>query len=134
MTENKKKYAYWMRPSMVAGIEEMIPDANAKSKSDFVCKAVDFYIGYLRQQKNINYLAPVLARSIKNEVRSVEKNICEMLFKLAVEQAINSNLIAAEYDIDSNLLDELRDSCAKAVAETNGLITFEDAYDWQKDE
>ena len=134
MTENKKKYAYWMRPSMVAEIEKMIPDANAKSKSDFVCKAVNFYIGYLRQQKNINYLAPVLARSIKNEVRSVEKNICEMLFKLAVEQAINSNLIAAEYDIDSNLLDELRDSCAKAVAETNGLITFEDAYDWQKDE
>ena len=134
MTENKKKYAYWMRPSMFAEIEEMIPDANAKSKSDFVCKAVDFYIGYLKQQKNINYLAPVLARSIKNEVRSVEKNICEMLFKLAVEQAINSNLIAAEYDIDSNLLDELRDSCAKAVAETNGLITFEDAYDWQKSE
>ena len=134
MTENKKKYAYWMRPSMVAEIEEMIPEANSKSKSDFVCKAVDFYIGYLRQQKNINYLAPVLARSIKNEVRSVEKNICEMLFKLAVEQAINSNLIAAEYDIDSNLLDQLRDSCAKAVAETNGLITFEDAYDWQKGE
>ena len=134
MTENKKKYAYWMRPSMVAEIEEIMPDANATSKSDFVCKAVNFYIGYLRQQKNINYLAPVLAKSIKNEVRSVEKNICEMLFKLAVEQAINSNLISAEYDIDSNLLDELRDSCAKAVAETNGLITFEDAYDWQKGE
>ena len=132
MTENKKKYAYWMRPTMVAEIEKMIPDANAASKSDFVCKAVDFYIGYLKQQKNINYLAPVLARSIKSEIRSVEKNICEMLFRLAVEQAINSNLIAAEYDIDSNLLDELRDSCAKAVAETNGLITFEDAYDWQK--
>ncbi len=134
MTENKKKYAYWMRPSMVAEIEEIMSEANAKSKSDFICKAVDFYIGYLKQQKNINYLAPVLARSIKNEVRSVEKNICEMLFKLSVEQAINSNLIAAEYDIDSNLLDELRDSCAKAVAGTNGLITFKDAYDWQKGE
>ena len=134
MTENKKKYAYWMRPSMVAEIEEMIPDANAKSKSNFVCKAVDFYIGYLKQQKNVNYLAPVLARSIKSEIRSVEKNICEILFKLAVEQAINSNLIAAEYDIDSNLLDQLRDSCAEAVAETNGLITFENAYDWQKGE
>ena len=134
MTENKKKYAYWMRPYMVAEIEKMIPEANAKSKSDFVCKAVDFYIGYLKQQKNINYLAPVLARSIKNEVRNVEKNICEILFKVAVEQAINSNLIAAEYDIDSNLLDQLRDSCAKVVAETNGLITFEDAYDWQKGE
>ena len=48
MTENKKKYAYWMRPTMVAEIEKMIPDANAKSKSDFVCKSVDFYIGYLK--------------------------------------------------------------------------------------
>ena len=134
MTENKKKYAYWMRPTMVAEIEEIMPEANATSKGDFVCKAVDFYIGYLRQQKNINYLAPVLARSIKSEVRSVEKNICEILFKVAVEQAINSNLIAAEYDIESNLLDQLRDSCAKAVAKTNGLITFEDAYDWQKGE
>ena len=123
-----------MRPSMAAEIEKMMPEANAKSKSDFVCKAVDFYIGYLRQQKNINYLAPVLAKSIKSEIRSVEKNICEILFKVAVEQAINSNLIAAEYDIDFNLLEELRDSCAKAVAETNGLITFEDAYDWQKSE
>ena len=134
MSENKKKYAYWMRPSMVAEIEEIMSEANATSKSDFVCKAVDFYIGYLKQQKNVNYLAPVLTKSIKSEVRSVEKNICDMLFKVAVEQAINSNLIAAEYDINFNLLDELRDSCAKAVAETNGLITFEDAYDWQKGE
>ncbi len=70
MTENKKKYAYWMRPSVVSEIEEMIPDANAKSKSDFVCKAVDFYIGYLKQQKNINYLAPILAKSIKSETDS----------------------------------------------------------------
>ncbi len=134
MSENKKKYAYWMWPSMVAEIKEMMPEANAKSKSDFVCKAVNFYIGYIKQQKNINYLAPVLSRTIKSEVRSVEKNICEILFKVAVEQAINSNLIAAEYDIDSNSLDELRDSCAKAVAETNGLITFKEAYDWQKGE
>lgn len=134
MKENKKKYAYWMRPSMVAEIEEMMPEANATSKGDFVCKAVDFYIGYLQQQKNINYLAPVLARLIKSEVRSVEKNICEMLFKVAVEQAINSNMIASVYDIGSNSLNALRDSCAKAVAETNGLITFEDAYDWQKGE
>ena len=52
MTENKKKYAYWMRPTMVAEIEKMMPEANAKSKSDFVCKAVDFHIGYLRKQNN----------------------------------------------------------------------------------
>ena len=43
-----------MYPSMVREIEEMMPEANATSKTDFVRKAVEFYMGYLRQQKNIN--------------------------------------------------------------------------------
>ncbi|MEY8575715.1 hypothetical protein AALD01_15295 [Oscillospiraceae bacterium 21-37] len=95
MSEKKQKYAYWMRPSMVAEIEEMLPTANATSKGDFVCKAVEFYIGYLRQQKNINYLAPMLARVVKSEVRSLSKDVCEMLFKLAVEVGLSSSVMAA---------------------------------------
>ena len=86
MSEKKQKYAYWMRPSMVAEIEEMLPAANATSKGDFICKAVEFYIGYLRQQKNINYLAPMLAGAIKSEVRSLGKDVCEMLFNEIAQQ------------------------------------------------
>lgn len=87
MSENKKKYAYWMKPSMVEEITEMLDTANATSKSDFVCQAVQFYIGYLHQKKCIDYLSPILAQTIKSEIESVEKNISEMLFKVAVEQA-----------------------------------------------
>lgn len=50
MSENKKKYAYWMKPSMVEEITEMLDTANATSKSDFVCQAVQFYIGYLHKK------------------------------------------------------------------------------------
>ena len=50
MKNKKQKYAYWMRPSLVAEMTEMLESANATSKSDFVCQAVEFYIGYLRQQ------------------------------------------------------------------------------------
>lgn len=112
----------------------MMTEAGAKSKGDFVGKAVSFYIGYLRSQKNMNYLSPVLSGAIKSEIRSVEKNICEMLFKLAVEQAMNSNVIAAEFNINPNMMDKLRESCSRMVSENNGIITFEDAYDWQKGE
>lgn len=87
MSENKKKYAYWMKPSIVEEMTEMLDTANATSKSDFVCQAVNFYIGYLHQQKCIDYLSPILAQTIKSEIESVEKNISEMLFKVAVEQA-----------------------------------------------
>lgn len=131
MSEKKQKYAYWMRPSMVAEIEEMLPLANATSKGDFVCKAVNFYIGYLRQQKNINYLAPMLAGTIKSEVRSLGKDVCEMLFKLAVEVGLSSSVVAALNDVSEVSLATLRHNIAREIGETNGLLTFEDANEWQ---
>lgn len=134
LEDKKQKYAYWMRPSMIAEMEEMLDAANATSKGDFVCQAVDFYIGYLRQEKNINYLSPLLANVIKDEVESVEKNISEMLFKVAVEQAKLSHIIAAQSNIDDDRMDELHRMCASDVAESNGIISFEDAYEFQHEE
>lgn len=134
MSENKKKYAFWLEPSLVEEMESMLGEANATSKGDFVRQAIKLYMAYLRQNKSLGFLSPLLAQTIKSEIESVEKNICGMLFKVAVKQAINSHIVAAEYDIDADSLDQLRDSCARMVAENNGLITFEDAYDWQRGE
>lgn len=132
MSENKKKYAYWMKPSMVEEITEMLNDANATSKSDFVCQAVQFYIGYLHQQKCIEYLSPILAQTIKSEIESVEKNVSEMLFKMAVEQAKLSNVIAATNQFDADTMSRLNTFCSEEVARNNGIITFEDAYKFQR--
>ena len=131
MSEKMQKYAYWMTPSMVAEITKMMPEANATSKTDFVRKAVEFYIGYLRQQKNINYLAPMLAGAIKSEVRSLGRDVCEMLFKLAVEIGINSNITAAVNDIEDESLENIRRNVAQEIARVNGILTFEDANEWQ---
>ena len=131
MSEKMQKYAYWMTPSMVAEITKMMPEANATSKTDFARKAVEFYIGYLRQQKNINYLAPMLAGAIKSEVRSLGKDVCEMLFKLAVEMGINSNITAAVNDIEDESLENIRRNVAQEIARVNGILTFEDANEWQ---
>ncbi|MCI9544995.1 hypothetical protein D5272_12125 [bacterium D16-76] len=131
MSEKMQKYAYWMTPSMVAEITKMMPEANATSKTDFVRKAVAFYIGYIRQQKNINYLAPMLAGAIKSEVRSLGKDVCEMLFKLAVEMGINSNITAAVNDIEDESLENIRRNVAQEIARVNGILTFEDANEWQ---
>ena len=98
----------------------------------FVCQAVDFYIGYLRQQKNIDYLTPALAGAIKSEVESVERHLSEMLFRLAVEQGVGDNLLAAISDVTPEMLQPLHDSCAREVARTNGIINTKYAYEWQK--
>ena len=132
MDDKKEKYAFWLRPSLVAEMEEIVDDADIRSKSEFVTQAIKFYIGYLRQDKNTNYLAPIIAQTVKEEVESLETNLSRMLFKLAVEMALMMNILAINLDIDQVSLERLRGECVKEVKRLNGWFGFEDALDWQK--
>ena len=82
----------------------------------------------------MNFISPLLAQSIKSEIGSVEQNISKMLFKLSVEQSIVNNLIASQSEIDEDTMERLRNSCAEEVARFGGVVTFEDAYEWQHGE
>ena len=79
MSENKKKYAYWMKPSMVEEMTEMLDTANATSKSDFVCQAVNFYI--MNTQGNFSgMLMPALHQCIKY-IKAAQLNSDYMLLR-----------------------------------------------------
>ncbi|MBQ8238743.1 MAG: hypothetical protein IJZ39_11420 [Oscillospiraceae bacterium] len=128
MKETKSKYAIYLYPSQMEEVKSLLEQANAKSQSEFVSDAIRFYIGYLQQGKNVDYLAPVIAQTIKEEIGSTERNLARMLFKLAVESAIVSELQAVQHQISADRMDALRQMCSRIVAENNGIITFEKAY------
>ncbi|MBQ9531235.1 MAG: hypothetical protein IJR70_04105 [Eubacterium sp.] len=123
--EKKQRFSYWQRPSQVVKMENAMPLSNCTSKSDFVCTAIDFYIGYLFQNESLDYLSPVINRSIKNVIGGVEKNICDMLFKLAVDTGMTTQMAVDLYDFPDGYYDGLRQKIAQQVAETNGTIYFE---------
>ncbi len=134
MDDKKEKYAFWLRPSLIAEMEEIIDDADIRSKSEFVTQAIKFYIGYLRQDKNTNYLAPIIAQTVKEEVESLETNLSRMLYKLAVEVGMNTHLTALQSQISDASISNLRNMCSNEVAQNNGIIHFEEAYDYQHSE
>lgn len=134
MDDKKEKYAFWLRPSLVAEMEEMIVDEDIRSKSEFVTQAIKLYIGYLRQDKNTNYLAPIIAQTVKEEVESLETNLSRMLFKLAVEVGMNTHLTAYLNHIPNKSINALRNMCSNEVAQNNGIIHFEEAYGYQHSE
>ena len=109
----------------------MMKEANADSKSEFVSNALRFYIGYLKQGKNVDYLAPIIAQTIKEEIRSTEKNISQILFKVAVESAMLAQIQAFQVQLTSTQMVDLRQMCSQIVAKNNGIITFESAYELQ---
>ena len=131
MKETKAKYAIYLYPSQMEEVKAMMEQANAKSQSEFVADAIRFYIGYLQQGKNVDYLAPVIAQTIKEEIGSTEKNISKILFKLAVESAMLSELQASQIRVTDQQLEQLRHMCSRIVGENNGIITFEKAMKHQ---
>ena len=128
LKETKTKYAIYLYPSQMEEVKAMMDQANAKSQSEFVADAIRFYIGYLQQGKNVDYLAPVIAQTIKEEIGSTERNLARMLFKLAVESAMVSELQAVQLQVSQEKMGDLRQMCSRIVAENNGIITFEKAY------
>ena len=124
MKENKKKWAYWMTPSMVDEIQKMVDEDYAKSKSFFVCDAVEFYMNYLKTKENLDFISPLLAKAVRNELSSFEKNVCEMLFKVAVENAKQSYLLASINDFTDEDYERIQKICCQEVAFTNGVVTF----------
>lgn len=125
--ETMEKYAYFQLPSQVEKMDEVLPLTNCTSRADLVRTAIDFYIGYILQNRNVDYLSPMITSVIKNEIHHTEKGMCEMLFKIAVELDIFNRLTAAFNDYTGVEWKELKLVCSEEVAYLNGNISLEEA-------
>lgn len=132
MFENKKKFALWMYPDTLEKVEEIYRKDNCGSRSEFIEKAVRFYIGYLTAEKKDSYLPGVVTSTLKAIVAESDNRTSRMMFKIAVELAVLQNVVAATNEIDEVTLNRLRGECVKEVKRLNGSLSFDDAVDWQK--
>lgn len=132
MFENKKKFALWMYPDTLEKVEKIYQQDNCDSRSEFIEKAVNFYIGYLTSEDKDGYLPSVVTSTLKAIVAESDNRTSRMLFKIAVELAVLQNVVAATNEIDEVALNRLHGECAKEVKRLNGSLSFADAIDWQK--
>lgn len=130
--ETKIRVPLWIYPSTDKMLSEFYITDNCRSKSEFIEKAVLFYIGYLKEERNVNYLAPMITNAVDAVVYGSERRLSRNLFKIAVELGKLTHMIAATYDIDDATLDELHRMCIDEVRRINGTISFEDAIDLQR--
>ena len=123
--DNMKKYAFYMPKSLIDDVDNTINSLGKMSRAEFIREAVDFYIGYLNSLRASDYLSPMLSRAIKGEIESVEKNVSEMIFKLAVQSAII--FIASGLNLDTSNIDYLTKCAATEIAKQNGIIDLKKA-------
>lgn len=130
--ELKRRFQLWLRPSVLEMAEELYEGDNCGSRSEFIEKAILFYAGYLYAQQSQDYLPRIITSTVKGIVDEGTNKISRILFKLAVEQAITMNVVAATCNVSREQLDRLRGMCVSQVKKTNGAYSFTDAYDLQK--
>ena len=129
----KRKFALWIRPSLLEEVDSLYKSDNCASRSEFMEKALRFYMGYLSSQKNQDYLADVIPSTVKGIMDETANRMGRLLFKMAVEQAVTENILAAVCSVDQQDLSRLRGQCIEEIRKTNGLLSFDKALSWQRD-
>ena len=112
-------------------VKEMCLRDNCCTQNEFIEKAIRFYAGYISGQEATAYLPPALASVLRGTVQDTENRICRLLFKLAVEQDMVMNVLAAGMEIPDEQLKALRGRCVQNVKKTGGSVTLDDAVRYQ---
>ncbi len=132
---NKEKQAVWLYPETKELMVSHLSAANAKSQSEFIEKAIKFYAGYLdcNSDNASEYLSSVVSTVMDGIVKGSEQRISRALFKLAVESAMQSHILAAVSDVDETDVGKLYGMCVDDVRKIDGIIDFRRAYKYQKE-
>ncbi len=129
----KQKMAVYFQPETIKKIEQEYREDNCASKTEFIEKAVKFYIGYLRQQGEVDYLSTMITETVKAQIKGTEQRLARLIFKVAVELGKLSHMTAALNDVDDETLKSLHAMCVTEVRKINGIIDYEDAVAYQQD-
>ena len=134
MPREKIKFALRIMPETQQLVKDIYPLDNCQNQSEFIEKAIHFYVGYVASKNGTEFLAPVLVSALQGTVTNAENHIARLLFKLAVETNMMMNVLASEVDVSPEVLERLRGRCIQEVKKTGGAVTFADAMKYQKGE
>ena len=130
--ENKKRTAVWLTPGVIRRMDGWLEEDNCKNRSEFISKALRFYMGYLATEDTSEYLSRALVDTLRGTLADNENRLRTLLFKLCVEVNMMGHTVAAHFRADPVNRRELRAYAVDEVLRTNGKISFDDALDLQR--
>ena len=128
----KKRTAVWLDPNVIHRMDSWLEADNCKTRSEFIEKALRFYMGYLATEDTSAFLSRALVDTLRGILRDNTNRLSTMLFKWCVELNMMGHTIAAHFRADPVNRRELRAYAVDEVKRTNGKIRFDDALDQQR--
>ena len=132
MKQQKYKISIYLHPETMEQLEKVYRGDNCRSRTEFIEKAVRFYLAYLTASNDSSLLPNAFLSSMKSIVAESDNRLSRLLFKLSVEMAMVMNILASMQDVDDVTLNRLRGECVKEVKRLNGSFSLDDAMRWQR--
>jgi len=127
----KSRTAVWLYPETMKRMDEMLEKDNVKNRSEFIEKALQFYMNYLNSEGSTEYLSKVIVAAMQGLLRETESRHSGNLFRLSVEMSMMMNILAAGLEISDEVLRKPRGRCVNEVKKTKGKISIEEALKFQ---
>ncbi len=129
---DKIRKSIWLSPEAIKSCENGMKIDNSKYLNEYVENALSYYSAYLSTKDNKDIVSQIFVNVFESKLSLTEERLSKLLFKLAVEQAKLSNVLAYISEVDDETLDKLHKKCVDEVKNTNGKISFEDTFKYQK--
>ena len=130
--ENKKRTAVWLSPGVIRRMDSWLEEDNCSTRSEFIEKALRFYMGYLATEDTSEYLSQALVDTLQGIVADNSNRLRTLIFKWCVELNMMGHTIAAHFRADPINRRELRAYAVDEVKRTNGQISFDRALGQQR--
>ena len=121
-----KRIGLYISEDLLDRCDTAVKKTNADSRSEFICDAIMHYIAVINMQDSSRVLTPALESVIGSKIALTEDRINQMLFKVAVELAMQNHLTAGRYRYEDDYLDGLRDYCVQEVKALNGRMDLKE--------
>jgi len=121
-----------MDRDLLRRVDEAMGKTSARSRSEFISDALEFYIAWLHSEETGKVLTPALESVISGRIGDTENRIARVLFKQSVELVMLMHVVAATHSIRPEDVESLRKMCVGEVSKVNGKFHFDDAVKLQK--
>ena len=121
-----KRIGVYISEELLDQCDAAVEKSGADSRSEFICDAIMHYIAVINMADNSRVLTPALESVIGSKIALTEDRINQMLFKVAVELAMQNHLTAGRYRYEDDYLDGLRDYCVQEVKTLNGRVDLKE--------
>ena len=121
-----KRIGVYISEELLDQCDAAVEKSGADSRSEFICDAIMHYIAVINMAENSRVLTPALESVIGSKIALTEDRINQMLFKVAVELAMQNHLTAGRYRYEDDYLDGLRDYCVQEVKALNGRVDLKE--------